>query len=234
MKAHFQVTIERFKELSVLPEGWTPEGYRTLLTRLEFDGVDSLADDELAAYAGMALQDLEPEEAAQALLAQLLDGRLTAGQRRNLSEEMKNQRQWEEYADMSCHEAIFNAQVLLHEAFPRTYPAPDIEKLTLRITALSPTGESLLRKPLSDLLLVRILADGMPETAVLKRLFGAAIVKGAFPEAAQIVWQHSVETPPGNGSSTEVRRLTIYSPRCWVGPLEEVDEFTSAALPDMP
>ncbi len=234
MKSHFQVTVERFKRLYVLPAGWTPEGYRGLLTRLEFDAVDALAEDELSAYASMALQDLEPEEAAQAVLAQLLAGKLTTGQIRNLSEEMKDQRQWEEYADMSCHEAIFNAQVLLHEAFPRTYPAPDIEKLTLRIVALSPTGESLLREPLSDQLLVRILADGMPKTAALKRLFGEAIAKGPFPEAAQIVWHHDVEAAPRNESSPGFLGLTIYSPRCWVGPLEEVEEFSSAALPNLP
>lgn len=232
MKPHFNVTIERFERLAVMPESWTSGGYRALLDALEFDGVNELAENELGAYATMALQDLEPEEAAQVLLAQVLEGKLTPGQMRNLSEEMKDERQWEEYADMSCHEPIFNAQVLLHEAFPGTYPAPDIERLTLRVVAVSPTGEALLREPISEPLLVRILADGMPETAILKRLFSEAVAKGPFPEAAQILWHYSTETRPQADAPGEVCEVTLYSPGCWVGPLEDVETFASAALPD--
>ena len=222
----------QFEELEVMPGGLSSLDYRDLLRKLDFDGVDEVSDDETSQYAAMALQDLKPEEAATVVLSHLLSGRLKPGQIRNLSEEMKDERQWEEHPDLYCHEPIFNAQVLLHAAFPSEYPAPDILQVTVLIEAISSEGKSLLRKPMSEPLLVRILADGMPEAAILKRFFGDQLEKGPFPEASQILWTYSVEEQAPSEQQGPRSLVTLYSSRYWVGPLDGADDYTSAAFAD--
>lgn len=232
MNPNFEVTIERYEKLTSMPESWPVAACRALLERLEFDGVASLADEELSSYAVMALQDLEPEEAASVVLAQTLGDLMTAGQIQNLREEMKDDRKWEEGADMRAHEPIFNAQVLLSEAFPDTYATPDIVRLTARIQSLTPAGEALLGEPVKEPLLVRLLADGMPDSSVLKRLFEDSLAKGPFAEASQILWQYTVEPIAEEGQSGVVRRVVLYSPKSWVGPLDAAETYSSAAFPD--
>lgn len=214
-----------------MPESWPAAACRALLERLEFDGAASIAEEELSSYAVMALQDLEPEEAASVALSQTLGDLMTAGQIQNLREEMKDDRKWEEGADMRAHEPIFNAQVLLGEAFPDVYAAPDIVRLTALIRSLTPSGEALLSEPMTEPLLVRILSDGMPDSSVLNRLFEDSLAQGPFPEASQILWQYNVE-PVAAAAPGAVRRVVLYSPKSWVGPLKDVETFSSSAFPD--
>lgn len=223
MKPRFQVRILKFSKLGKMPQGLSNDTFHGLLKLLDFS--DPVADEELESYVVMALQDLEPEEAAQLVLGHLLSEPLSPGQIRNLSEEMKDERQWEEHPDMSCHEPIFQAQLLLSQAFS-DYPAPDIARMDIEIEAASPDGEKLLKRPISEPLLVRILADGMTENAVLHRLFEDQIAKPPFPEASQILWQYDVDGDEGK------KTLSIFAPRHWIGPLENVDSYTSAAFPD--
>ena len=234
MNNHFEVTVLETEKLSTLPGAWTPTACRALLDVLEFDGVEALSDEEMASYATMALQDLAPEEAAALVLTHVLEGKLKEGQIRNLSEEMKDERQWEQNADMRCHEPIFNAQVMLHEAFPETYPAPDVLRMKLRVAALSAAGDEILQKPLTEAFLVRILVEGMPDDAILKRLFSDAIAEGPFPEASQILWHYAAELAPPTEACRTHCTLTLCSPRYWMGPLEDVETFSSTHLPENP
>lgn len=232
MNPTFEITIEKYEKLTAMPESWPAAACRTLLATLEFDGADELADEELRSYAAMALQDLEPEEAASVVLAHTLGELMTAGQIQNLREEMKDDRKWEEGADMRAHEPIFNAQILLSEAFPDTYAVPDIVRLTALVRSLGPDGETLLGEPISEPLLVRMLADGMPDSAVLKRLFEDSLAKGPFPEASQILWQYKVEALADDDAPGVACRVVLCSPKSWVGALEDVETFSSAAFPD--
>lgn len=226
MTPKYAVSIEQFKELNAMPAGWTEAQLRALLQALEFEDLASIADADLREYVVMALQDREASEAARIALAQTLGKLMNAGQIQNLAEEMKDDRKWEEASDMRCHEPIFNAQVLLHEAFPADYAAPDIVRVTARITPKNQVAETLLRPPIPEALLVRLLADGMPDSAVLKRLFRDALDKGPFPEASQIIWQFVAE--PGKDSV----RATVYTPHSWFGPLEDAGDYESEAFPD--
>lgn len=232
MNYEFDVTVERFERIAALPEGWTAASYRKLLKRLEFEGADSAADEELGAYAVMALQDFEPEEAARKTLEHALGDRMKPGLIQNLSEEMKVERQWELNPSMACHEPIFNAQVLLHEAFPEVYPAPDVARVSLVISANAPASAALLKKPIGEPFLARLLAHGLPDTAILNRLFDTALEKPPFPEASHIVWRHLTE-PIGKGEDGSTRcRVSLYSPLHWIGDLEEVESFRSTAFAD--
>ena len=231
MNPKFSVTIDSLKELKSMPDSWPSHDLRDLLKRLEIPVDESLGRDDLHEFVVMALQDCSASEAAKIVLAQTLATLMNAGQIQNLAEEMKEDRKWEEASDMRYHEPIFNAQVLLSEAFPRDYDVPDILRVTTRVTPLNQAGGALLQSPVSEAWLVRLLADGMPASAVLKRLFVDALAKGPFPEAAQIIWQFRTE-PDNDGPQPSIR-ITVYAPHSWFGPLEAAAEYESSALPDL-
>lgn len=232
MKYQFSVTVEKFERIMAMPDGWTPASYRALLQELEFEGAQSAPEDELASYAAMSLQDLEPAEAAEKTLAFTLGDRMKPGPIQNLAAQMRDERQWEHNADMRCHEPIFNAQVLLHEAFPDVYTAPDIARASLLISAKNPASAALLKEPIGVPFLLRLLAHGLPESAILNRLFDTSLEKGPFPEASNILWQYRSESLPKDEAGGERLRVELFSPLHWIGELEEVETFDSHAFPD--
>ncbi len=223
MKPKFELTINSIEIVTQLPGTWTDSDCLALLHQLEFDGADEIPTDQVREYAAMALQDLEPNEAAAALLNATLGTRLSAGQLQNLSEEMTSERQWEEYPDLSCHEPIFNAQVLLNQAFDET-PQPEINKVDLTLCSLNPAGEQYLGElsaTLPESFVVRCLAAATAEDSILNRLFEDQILGGTFPEAPHIAWNVLVETLPPEGNRRQRRMLSLYSPIRWTDDLKE-------------
>ena len=219
------VSIEGFNVQNEMPCSWTVEDYRKLLKVLEFDGFEALADAELSGYAQLALQELEPEDAASMVLRQMLPSRIKDGQIRNLREDMKSDRLWEEFADMACHESIFNAQYFLNQAFPSVYQQPDVVKLSVCFESVSTSAALKLRQPLDEAFIVRSLSKGMSDHAILNRLFEDALEQGAFQEASQILWQYHCEVLSDDGAKVVKTRIELFSPQYWMGPLEDVDSF---------
>jgi hypothetical protein len=76
-------------------------------------------------------------------------------------------------------------------------------------------------------LLLRILAGGMDDRAVLRRLFHDALRGVSFAEAGSIVWQASRREAPGSG-----REFSLISSHQWLDPLEDRDAWTTEAWPD--
>ena len=225
VKTIFRVIIENYQVIDVMPNGWSSEAYRRLLKTLEFEELPTLSEEELSGYSVLALQELEPEEAATIVLRQLLPSRIKDGQIQNLREDMKVDRQWEENPDMGCHELIFNAQLLLSEAFPDDYQKPDVGHLTVRFESDSTQGAKMLRSQLDEPKIVRLLACGMSDNAVLKRLFDDSLREGSFSEASEILWQYNQEIVSDDNAKVVVCRVDLFSPNYWISPMEDVDIF---------
>ena len=228
MKPGYHVQVVGFREVHVLPEGWTNAQYSELLQALDYDDVQSIPENELSEMAAMALSDLEPEEAAERVLALRLGDRLNAGQRRNIAEEMKDERLWESYADISFHRELFNVAGMLYWTFPRLFTEPDAVEVRLKIKALDNAPIGQLVAP-SASFLCRLLNDGMNESNTIYRLFDDQISSDQFPDAEHILWEivH-------NGFDTEQRmaELTIFTSIHWIDELKGVREYMSNAYAD--
>ena len=228
MPNRYGVLVQELKEIHGLPDGWTSRNLTDLLERLDYDDAASIAEGDLMDMASLALSELEPEAAAALLLEMRLGERLRPGQRQNMAEEMKDERLWEEYADLSCHEELFNVACMLYATFTSQFPEPDVTRLRLKIRALNADSEANLRS-LTAPFLARLLDDGMHDQNSLRRLFDEQIDGDHFPEAEELIWKFD----PGPYDETERSLVvTLYISLHWVDGLRGVTEFDSDAYSD--
>lgn len=229
MTSTFDVSVLGFAVLEEIEGAWTGEDFARLLERMEFGDTAGLGAEELREMCVMSLQDRKPAAAAALLLEHRLGDVLSKGQIQNISNEMLDEKLWEEYADMPLHERLFHVGSLLHQAFPRVVPVPDAVDVRLEVTAGDAEGAQILAHPLHESFLARLLAEGMPESATLNRLFEDAIRGAPFPEAESIVWivhQEAVEP--------RTVHLRIVGSGHWLDALRGTKSFRSAARPDTP
>lgn len=153
---------------------------------------------------------------------------LNAGQRQHLAQELKEERLWEEYAEIGFHEELFNVACILNLAFPKEFPEADMVKIRLKAMALSSRSAGNLQN-LNASFIARLLNDGMDEHNTIYRLFGESIASNLFPEAEDVIWNFTQSEFSENELSVE---LIIYTSWNWVDELKGVRHFESAAYSD--
>jgi hypothetical protein len=226
MKKTFAVTRVNFKTITELPDYWTEPKYLDLLELMDFDNPGSLDKSEIRDMCLMSLTDNEPEDAAKIVLTYVFGKILNKGQIDNLSNEMLEEKLWEEYADLSLHEAFFAVHQLLYNAFEGTFPNPEAISFKVRIQETEKNGLSIFdRYPEAPL--VRLLVGGLPDNNVIHRLFDDKIDGEAFPEAKDILWQLNL-------LKNETGELTaeVISSHYWFKDLKYVDTFDAETHPD--
>ena len=216
-----------FSILEEIEGSWTAADFRKLLASLELDDASGLDAAELREMCVLGLSELEPAAAATLLLQHRLSDALSKGQIQNAAHEMLDEKLWEEHADMPLHERFFHVGSLLYQAFPRVVPSPDAVECRVQVAAEGPEGVRLLNAPPHESLLVRWLADGMPDSAPLNRLFGDAVRGEPFPEAESIVWIS--RSAPLDGST---REFQVIGSGYWLDALRETRSYASSARPD--
>ena len=219
--------MEGFRVLEEIVGAWDPAAYRALLQHLEYEEGADASDDDLAELCVMSLQDMQPTEAATALLTHRMSDVMVKGKIQSVVEDMRDEKLWEYFADMSLHERLFSVGTLLYRAFPDTFPQPDAVQVELSIKATNDPAQALLGRPLHESLLVRLLADGMEPDATLHRLFDEQLAGKAFPEADTIVW-----TVVSEVTAPHVLSVDVISSAQWLDPLRDTKSFESSASPD--
>ena len=229
MKPQFQVYVSSVREIQDMPGTWQDADYRALLGQLEVEDIEDVAGSDLLDMVLMALQDLETDDAADAVLAYKLGGDLSKGARRNIVDDLlEQQRPWEDTADIRLHARIFAAAVLLQKAWPKTFSRPDMIQLVLEVEARTAEAVKLLTQPPQAAFVTRMLADAMDDHSILERLFDEQLASHHFAEAEGIVWLAQVD----EGATDRARTLTIYSSEHWLESMRSISEFESNAYND--
>jgi hypothetical protein len=210
MKATFQVEVLGFPRIREIQDTRTKDDFLALLETLKFSDVSELSDDDLRETCIMALQDLEPVEATYVVLTHDMAGSLREGQLRNIANEMLDEKLWEEYADTSFHERLFNTGSLLYSAFPQSFPETDAVHILLEVTAENAAARGLLTESLNEAFLARLLADGMDDGAVLHRLYAKELAGNSFANAGEAVWNVRNEI-----ASTGVMKIEVIGSGYW-------------------
>ena len=134
---------------------------------------------------------------------------------------------WEEHADSAYHRSLFNAYGLLREAYNGIFKEPTGVKFSIKITAKTKDSFDIF-DPSLHAVVVRLLSNGLGETAILNRLYEEQISGEKFSGAKNVLWILK------EISTTEIeRQYEITSSDLWFGELEEVMSFDAKAHADV-
>ncbi len=227
-------TVERlsFATLTELPHSWQAADYRALLAQLNFDNPNALPEAELKEMCQMGLTDLEPRSAAVAVLTYLFPEELTVGQVENLAHQMLTERLWEENPDLPLHRGFYQATQLLHEAFNGTFPSVEAVEFQVKCTAVSAAdlavfGPDAGERATAAAPLLRLLAVGLPDNALLNRLYSDRLADDKFAEAASILWElRAVE------KTAESITFDVVSSAYWLEDFQDADTYTAPTHAD--
>lgn len=219
-------TVERlsFQHLTELPNAWQNADYLALLQQLDYDNPEALAPAELKEMCQMAITDLEPAAAAEAVLTYLFSEELKDGQIEQLAHQMETEKLWEENPKLELHQGFFNATQLLYDAYNGKFPHPQAVEFKVKVTAADPADLAALETE-PALPLLRLLAPGLSDRALLHRLFGDQLAGGEFPEAQSIMWQI---TPSDKTADSVV--FDVISSDYWLEDFKYADTY-EASLP---
>ncbi len=227
MTSRFGVEVLSFSNILEIDGARTEKDFAVLLEAMEYGDQSGLNGAELREMCLLSLQGLKPVDAAYLVLKHDMGDVLRDGQIRNLASEMLDEKLWEEYANSSLHERLFNTGSLLYAAFPQSFPEPDAVRVVLQVKTVSTAATALLIPAPHESLLVRLLADGMDGHAALHRLFGDELGGKSFPTADEIVW--IVRAEPIDEVTA---KLEVISSGYWLDALNRTDFYESSAYAD--
>ena len=228
MNHEFNVEIVSFQKISKIENAWTADDYNALLSMMNIDEdeLEGMSEPDLKEMCLMSLNDFEDHESAKFLLAHLFKDQISEGKMDHLSHQMVDNNLWEEHADAAFHKSFFNAYGLLREAYNGTFTEPTGVKFTVKITAKTKDAFEIFESSLHAVM-VRLLSNGMDESAILHRLFEEKISGEDFPDAKNIIWILKEKS-----ITEKERQYEITSSYLWFGELEDVTSFDAKAHPD--
>ncbi len=229
--AQFEVQVLNYEEVHHIPGDWTGKDVLELLSILEVDTSDAAGEADLRDLLLMGLSDMDSDASADIVLEYVFGDTMTKGVRQNLVQDLEDDRPWEQFADPTKQAGVFRAVTLLQEVFPKQFGIPDAARIRVQLSSQDKDGAAELRGAMDPALLVRLLAAGMADRSILRRLFDEAIQDGPFPEAQAIVWHlESIAAPADAQPNTTA--LEVYSSIQWLGPLEDVDAYQAKVVID--
>ncbi len=219
MKTDFLVEILSFNKIEEIPGAWKEQDYVSLLQLMDFSDTEGLPEGELRELTLMSLTDHDPVEAAEIVLSHIFGPGLNQGQREQIANEMLQEKMWEEYADLSKHEDLFNANQLLFQAFNGKFPPPEAVMFRVRITVRKLSDLDIFESN-AEAAMIQLLVGGMAENTVISRLFGTQINTDNFPEASGIIWKLTTESEESHSFTS-----SIISSMYWFRELKYIGKF---------
>jgi hypothetical protein len=206
MPDSFDVSVLSQDEVHALTGDWDNEAFRNVLALADADDIGEIAEEDLEDICLMSLQDIGNQRAGEIVLEAVFGASMRPGVRQNLVDDLQEDQPWNDFAEVSQQRGIFVAVCLLHKAFPIRYGTPDATRLTVRIQAETSAGLTSI-EPQNCAWLVRMLACGLSDDNIVHRLYGDELKKGAFTEAAGLIWQAEIAEEPTEDALT--RTITI-------------------------
>ena len=229
MNKEFNVEMLSFQKISEIENAWTADDYKALLSMIDIseDDLAGMGESELKEMCLMSLNDFDAHESAKLLLTRIFKDEITEGKIDQISHQMLEKNLWEVHADPAYHMSLFNAYELLRKAYNGTFTEPTGVKFTVKITADQKDSFEIFDRSLHAVI-VRLLANGLNENAILNRLFEEKISGDSFPDAKNILWILKELSRTDNE-----RQYEITSSYLWFGELENVSSFEADAHADL-
>lgn len=228
MNKEFNVEILSLMKISEIENAWMADDYKKLLSMMDMgeDELGGMNESELKEMCLMSLNDFEHHESAKFLLKHMFEEEITEGKIDQMSHQMIEAKLWEEHADAAYHMRLFNAYGLLRKAYNGIFKEPTGVKFTIKITANNKDSFEIFDSSLHAVI-IRLIANGLDETAILNRLYEGQINGKNFPDAKNILW-----ILKENSITEKERQYEITSSDLWFGELEEGMSFEAKAHAD--
>jgi hypothetical protein len=182
---NFNLKITDVKTIHEIKGYWTSDDYVSLLEEFDYDDAQSSDPSELRELLEMAISELEPHESAEILLRYKLQGELSNGQIENLSHEMVDDDEAEEYPNIALHYALFNINQLLYRSYNGIFPNTKATKIEFDLN-LTGGGNLTVTKEI----VLKAMSKGLSDTNLVVRLFEDQLNGEApFPEGEKIIWE---------------------------------------------
>ncbi|RAR47052.1 hypothetical protein [Flavobacterium lacus] len=182
----YNITINSILNVNEIPDYWNEQDYLKLLELFNFPDPETIAKENLLDYLKMAITDEKPTDAAVILLTYKLSEELNEGQISQISNDMLLDKVCEEYPEIDLHAPLFHINQLLYLAYNGRFPNATATILNCEIIAEDTEDKS----ELGNEQILKILAQGLGKSALLKRLFPEQLAGAKpFPEANDILWE---------------------------------------------
>ncbi|MFQ3237580.1 MAG: hypothetical protein ACI9C4_003169 [Paraglaciecola sp.] len=227
MNATFTVQVEHFQKINKITHAWSNEDYHALMAIMDLDeGLAGMDATELREMCMMSLNDLDHDEAAKVILTHLFPDE-SPGKIEQISHDMIDNRLWEQYSNCLYHQRFFSAYALLREAFNGIFAQPTGVEISVKITGENSEDMAIFDQSVHSSL-VRLLANGQGDDALIHRLYDTQIQGKQFPEAPGIIWQ--LEQLSDSGLT---RQFSFVSSYFWFERIEHIDDFTALSHGDV-
>lgn len=214
MKNSFNITNLTHHSSAEMPEAWSADDYKKLLDTLGFEPTGNATEN--VEMTLLAIADLEPTEAAIALLTHSFSEELTHGQIEQIANDMQNDKIFEEYPEIHLHHRLFAINQLLRKAYNGKFPSGEVVSIEFEMT---PVGkEKVSKTDITPEVILQCLATAMPDSSLIKRLFHDELAGGkAFKDAASIVWRSEIS------GMEDGYKVSMLSSDYWLGDLMDAD-----------
>jgi len=208
-----KVQVEDINTLNEIKDYWTNEDFTKLLEEFDFPDAKNVKKENLKEMLFMAIADFETNEAAKTLLEYKLSDKLNEGQMDSLSHEMTVDKVAEEYPEPNLHYDLFNINQLLFKAYNGKFPNTEATELTF--TVIDDDGTEI---GTNKELLAKIIAGGLKESCLVKRLFAEQLEGEAeFADAHKFIW--TIDNPEKN-------KYKILTSKYWIDKDEIMESYS--------
>ncbi len=181
---NYKIEIKRVDTVDEVEGYWTSDDYVQLLEKFNFPDAASIQKENLEEMLAMAIEDFEPNEAAEIVLTYKLSDDLNEGQIQQISHNMLIDKVCEEYPEIHLQGRMYHINQLLYKAYNGKFPSAKASVIHFSMTP-DDAGKVLTRENV-----LKLLNNGLSNRNLIKRLFDDQISKNIpFPEAEGIIWE---------------------------------------------
>ena len=164
---------------------WSTDDYIELLEEFNYQEAKDSSPSELRELLEMAITDFEPHEAAEILLRYKCSEKLNEGQIKNLSHEMLDDNESEEYPDISLHYPIFCINQLLYKSYNGIFQNGKASKMEFELSLKESTDTRVTKE-----IVLMTIGKILNKNSLALRLFEDQF-KGEVPfqDAEKILWE---------------------------------------------
>jgi hypothetical protein len=180
----YAIKIHKISTVNELPNSWSVEDYKALLTKFNFPNAEGSDAAELQGLLCMAIADYETNEAAAILLDYKLSEHLNEGQIDQLSHEMLLDRISEEYPKIELHKELYMINQLLYKAYNGKFLNTEATLVDFEITPFSNADPKITKE-----IVLKCFAKNLDSHNIIIRLFRSQLEGDEkFEEANDVLW----------------------------------------------